>query len=619
MSGATRGRVAAVRMTRARAALLAGLALVVTLALGGCSGIPAETGVTAESAINNHLTQPAPNVEFYGPRDGASPREIVMQFLRANGTTDADYAVAREYLGPGQRTSWNAGSSVTVNTGERDWDVQQTGDEQVAVSVKETAVLDASGHLTRLATPRMLTRSFTLGKVGGQWRITKLPHDYGTWVASDDFNRAFVAQTVYYADRSTKGLVPDRQWFRGDDGLAASLAKAVLSPPPTWLNGVSLNKLPSGSGLEVDSVPVDPSSGTATVDLTYDTVKADSVTRRALWAAMLATLQQVPGVTTVTLTAGGNRLAVPGATSAPTAPQELGFALAATSAVPLIVRTTSGLRWATSDGGDSLSAHRPSTPSVKLPSPGAQWTTLAANANGTQFAGVSGDRTSLARWVNGRLTVLRTFGTDLTRPSFSREGELWVGGSTLGARPAGRESAQQTAREASAIWVIDTSLPVADAQPQAVSVPWLGTSRVISAKVASDASRIALVVQDPGGGSRLLLAGIVRDSRGNPTSLTAPLVLSAGLTDLKSVSWVDAGSVVVLARPSDGVRQPVLVALDGSPLQELTAVAGAVSVIATGQGAEEIHVLTDKGSAADRVGASWDLTSGVSDFVAPGA
>lgn len=148
-----RGRAAAVRMTRAQAALLAGLALVVTLALGGCSGIPAETGVTAESAINNRLTQPAPNVEFYGPRDGASPREIVMQFLRANGTTDADYAVAREYLGPGQRTSWNAGSSVTVNTGERDWDVQQTGDEQVAVSVKETAVLDASGHLTRLATP----------------------------------------------------------------------------------------------------------------------------------------------------------------------------------------------------------------------------------------------------------------------------------------------------------------------------------------------------------------------------------------------------------------------------------------------------------------------------------
>lgn len=587
------------------------VALSVTGMLAACGGIPSDTPVSAHAAVNNVPTAPGPNVEFYGPRDGAPPREIVMQFLRANGATDADYAVAREYLAPGQRNAWHAGGTVAVNSGERDWSVTQTGDDTISVTVHEIARLDQAGHLTRLPEPVNLSGVFRVGKVGGEWRITALPKGFGTWVVADDFARAFVPQSVYYADRSTKVLIPDRQWFR-TDGLTAALAKAVISAPPKWMQGMPLNAVPSGTGLQVDSVPVDPSTGAAAVDLTSAALDADTPTRTALWAAMLATLEQVPGVARVSLTADGSHLSVSGGPASPNTAQDLGYALAAPSAMPLIERTSTGLHWVANDDDLQRGNRRADTPRVVLPTIGNDWHNIAADGSGGQFAAVSSDGLTLARWVNGVRTTSPTFGTHLTRPSFTAQHELWIAGRTLrGAAPAGPPSA---------LWMIDTSLLPTDAQAQSVAVPWLESGTIVAARVARDADRIALVVQELDHSTHLFLAGIIRDRNGNPTSLTQPQDLSAGMTDITSVSWADQDDLLVLARLSDGVRQPVLAPLDGSPLQELTPVAGADDVIGTGAGPEDLHVLTDgRPSAFDRVAATWEAAPGVIDYVVPGA
>ena len=66
-------------------------------------------------------------------------------------------------------------------------------------------------------------------------------------------------------------------------------------------------------------------------------------------------------------------------------------------------------------------------------------------------------------------------------------------------------------------------------------------------RISRDGTR-ALVASTRNGQSRIDVAGIVRDGRGRPLSLTTPLLIGAGLTDVVDATWVDPITVAVLGR-----------------------------------------------------------------------
>jgi Lipoprotein LpqB beta-propeller domain len=136
--------------------------------------------------------------------------------------------------------------------------------------------------------------------------------------------------------------------------------------------------------------------------------------------------------------------------------------------------------------------------------------------------------------------------------------------------------------------------------------------------VSRDGARL-LVASNGRTGWRLDVAGIVRDSRGKPQSLSpTPLRIGVGLSDIVDATWVDATSVgVVGRRATDRTRQPYLLTVSGQVVS-LPQVPEATRV-AAGAGAGSLTVVTAKGAILGRGGSSgWvEIGHGV-DVVFPG-
>ena len=595
--------------------LRAVLAMCTALVLAGCAGLPTSSDVTARRAIADDPTPPAPNVEFYGPQAGSDPVDLVKGFLRAHGSVAEDFAVARQFLTTDASRNWAPSGRVAITQGERDFVVTESTSGRVSITATRWAELDSEGHLVQFGAPRHRTVEVSLRKVDGQWRIASLPADFGPYLSMSDFReRTYAPYTVYLAERRTKTLVPDQQWFPRT-GVATALARAVLRGAPEWMSpsGGSmpdLNQVPGGTRLAVDAVPVS-ADGVATVDLTDSVRSADSATRNALWASMLATLNQVPKVHRVNMTVAGARLDTPDLPAAPVAPADVGYSVAATTDNGVIARTGQSLRWTVdSSGQQPRSVSRPPLPGLNR-----NWYLLASDADGGQIAGISGDRLTLGRWVSGgKVFEVPAFGRQLTRPSFNSVDELWLAGLSLSNSGPDRELSS-----GAAVWVMETTNFVATSRPQSVSVPWLRDSQVLSLKVARDGQRVAMVTRSADGATRLQLAFVIRDANGQATALGRPLEIGQAVSDVVDVAWASDVSLAVIGKAAaDEAEQVVEVPISGF-VNPLGFVPGASQVIATGRGIGDLYVLTKAPAVQERVGGGWRTVPGTLDIAAPGA
>ena len=598
------------------------LAALLTAALvAGCSGLPRSSQVQRGAAIDDPVPAQSANYVPAGPSPGDSQKQIVAGFLDAGAGTSQNYERAREFLTSKASSSWRP---RTVSIGEGTREPQSAGTNQVTVTAKRVALLSASGHLSQGIQATTDRAQFGLSKVNGQWRISSLPKDFGVWMYQQDFTRTYQPQTVYYPAATGHTLVPDTQWYTST-GLVSSLAAAVLRGPPTWMQGMTIKSLPTGSGLLVASVPVD-SDGVATVDLTDQVLGATQAQRSGLWAAMIATLQtaQVGDVRQVVLEVDGSRLRTGARSTTPTSVDDLGYEVVTAGSSALIERTSdTRLSW-TEQGGSSGQSNRilPSNSErAGLPTINHNWHQLAASSDGTQLAAVDGNDSTLGRWVGRKLTTVGGFGTDLVKPSFSTVrtasssdvAELWVAGRSTSSAGA------QRAGGGSAIWVIDTTLSVSTAQPQPVDVSWLGSRKILALKVAPEGTRVAIVAEDAEGHTSVYLSGIVRDSKGHARSLTKPLVVAAGLDHIRDVTWIDYLTLGVLGSSgdADSVRpwsEPI-----GQFGTDLGTATGAESIVATGVLSSSPYVVTNRNTVLSRVGAVWQPISGAKDLIAPGS
>jgi Lipoprotein LpqB beta-propeller domain/Sporulation and spore germination len=592
-----RRRPSRTRLGRAGLGAVVGSVGVVALT-AACGGIPSSGKVHAGAQLDG---PPAVRVLAAPPVPGASPAEIVRGFLRAQPGLDDDAAVARSYLVGDTARSWATRPRVVVYPDESSLRIVAGAGGAFTVTTAVDATVDRSGVYAEAPVGAKAVLKLKLSRVGGQWRISSLDDPQTRWLTSFDLDRVYDQVPLYYGVPGTRVLVPDMRWFAATSGLATVVARAQLEAPPAYLRSAVTTGIPAGTSLALGSVPT--AGSVASIDLTLSARQPGSGDRTLLWAQLAASVAQAPGVVTVRVLVNGKLLELPGQSIAGgTTAGALGYSVDAAPSSSAVSLSSAGghavLTQLASGIGNTGSAVKATLPSFTTP-----LRSLARSSDGREFAGVEVSGRSLLRVVGGKTTLALSSPGGLTDPSYDARHWLWTASSGAG-----------ISTKVHAILTATGSKDVTDVTPAA---PWLDGRRITALRISRDGAR-ALVTSTGRGGWRVEVTGIQRDSHGKPITLTTPLRLGLGLTDIIDAAWVDATSVALLAHHgTDKGSQPYLVTI-GAGTAALPDVTGAVA-IAAGNGPDSVTITTAKGDVLGRGGSSgWVAIGHGVDVAFPG-
>lgn len=539
------------RPRRAIALVLA--LLLVLLGLAGCATIPTRgavaTGAPQNDPGNGLSVLPAT------PKPGASPQDIVANFLSAGTGQQNDYGAARRFLAPSFAARWRPGAGVLVQSGGGRVLPGGTGATTVRYSVPVAARIDARGIYTPVAaaTPRLLT--FRLAKVRGEWRITRAPD--GVVLAADAVDRLFPRQPLAFFDPAFARTVPDQRWFPTGASRSippTAIVRALLAGPAAPLVGAAVTAFPKGTTLRRGVLTV---GGAALVDLAIPGPEPGALALQRMKAQLTGSLQ----VAQVSLEVDGVGRAVSDVQPEATTPLD---------PRPLVVR------------GASV-GHLDGERVVADPVVGA--------AVGRQR--VLGLTVSDSR----RLAAIRTAkGVTLVGPSGTRLVDRRPGLVDPALDPEG--------------WVYSVSgnepsvLRAFDGRGSSnLSLNLSEGTTVQALEVAPEGARL-LVLTDGDSGARAFVVGILRNARGAPVAVTRarfPVATAAGTAI--DATWVDPVTVATVVKTQtgdDAVRTQVVGGVD-TALGRLANASGLVG--ATKE--TDITALLDNGNLATRRGSVW--------------
>ncbi len=595
-----------------RRTALAGAALLATLALASCGGLPASGPVT-EGRMLGEVLNTRVRVSASGPVDGASKASIIRGFLAAGEDTDDTHQTGKLFLAPQSVDLWRWSSQeVVIYSG--DLSFRELGGDKVEVSAREVGHLTPEGRYIEMRAGTKAKVTFGMTKVGGEWRVELPSSGFGMWLDSDQFDRVYINQDLYFVTKTGRDLVPDSRWFPAGPRLATTIARAQLDDVPSYLAGAVVTGIPSGTRLAVDAVPVN--NGLAQVSLSAKALSADPDGRTKMLAQLAAALSQVQGVTSVSLAVDNTTLELPDGVTRVSSSADLGYAT-----VPRLTVDTALLRQ-----GDAIARidprftpetattsrkpdlQRRDTDVARIPN---SWGKLALSVDSKQVAAVLNDGSRLSLWrATAEPRFVDPFASSLTRPAFDPTGYLWVAG-------ADRQGADH-------MYALDSVSGDPAVAPKTVSAPWLANRRVLALSVAADATRLLVVSSDRNGTDiQLSLTGIVRSPNGEPTALAPPLREAPALANIQDVTWIDSTTYAVLGQPSasDPMR-PWLGTLgagvDG--IREggrLAAVPGATRIMTVG-GPRGLLIVTSDNRVLARTGSTWQKIKSGTDVLVPG-
>ncbi|MGB3185906.1 MAG: LpqB family beta-propeller domain-containing protein [Ornithinimicrobium sp.] len=575
------------------------LAFVMLTAVAGCGGLPTDDSPRAGQPV---LSQPRQVIQVRpeGPSAGATPEQIVRGFLLANISFADGHEVARAYLTDPLAASWVPTDNVVVHTGEPELSASSEGVVRAEVPVQ--GLLNEAGELSELASSTVRAEDFTLTRVDDQWRINEFPEDFGLWLSVTAFEAQYRTASVNYLSTVEDAFVPDVRWFSRDDGLPTALARALLAPVPEYLNGVVTTGTAEGTTLVAGAVPLDPSTGTATVNLQGPGLTEDPEQVRDIYASFGATLFQAAGVRAVEIQANDQPLTAVGVSGLLSSVEDLGFALSRGGPEYAVLRVDESLTAVDPDDFALRNVPADLQEELALPEVDAGWVDLAMNVESTEFSAVDVDREVLWRLSNDTEIERSNIGENLTRPAFDAFGSLWVaGGSSVGPQ----------------VWTIDTRGGV-NALAKPLDADWLDTGMSIEAiTIAPDGHRAAVLIAE-GGEQRLGLVGVVRDQEDRPTALTTPQPAAPTLTAITDVTWASQESLAVLGqRAEDEQDTPYLLPL-GEWLRPLEVEAGATDLVGvpTGEGFD-LFLITDAGRIYTPEGATWTPYRNGDELIVP--
>lgn len=547
------------------AVLAASTAVALTIGLSGCGGIPTSGPVRVGEVLSE---QGESDVEFlpFGPEAGATQLEILRGFILAFRGPAGDFEVAREFLSREFSGAWNPMSNVTVRSADSGERFPTVDTDTLAYSISAIATIDATGALRQNSAPVNQTLEFDFVQENGEWRIS---HAADGIVLSDAaFHATFRQHALYFLDPTGDRLVPDLRWYPGGSA-ALRIVTALLDGPPAWLQGAVRTAFPEGTTLLGPSVDVQ--SGSATVDLSADAVRAGARDRQLMQLQLQESLSNVATIRRVSITASGTPLRI----------NELGASVP--EADPRVDVRAVVLK----DGTFGYLAGDEVTPigqlSARVLETAPRGATLAADAGSAAVLGSAG--VSIAR-ANDSPSLVLDARTDLVAPSIDAHDFVW----------SASASAPGTVRVfdfAGAFVDISTDLP--------------SDARVVSIDVSREGARIAILLA-ASSGPRIVVKAINRD----PNQNQLPISLSESVLDMSwqggtaiDATWVDNLSVATLSGESG---QPSVMLFEvGGERSSLGQPPSAVALVG-GNGVPGIRVLGADGTVITRTGNGWTDT-----------
>lgn len=561
--------------------------------LAGCSGIsvntPVEPGLSPGARV-----RPAVRVVFPGPAVSADPESVIRGFLRAGTASDGAYESAREFLSDAASSAWVPDATITILAPGESPRISALGGSTYRVTVDASATIDADGRYAVRRDQTPLSMDVRLVRVEGEWRIASLPTGFGRWIPSSEVPRLLTTQAVFYVASDRSGLVPDYRWFPLDR-LAARLARAQLDVVPPYLLGTVTSAVPVGTRIAGDAVSVD--RGLVTVNLLSPGLPTDATLRQNLWAQFVATLTQVPQITSVQLLADGVPVDLTDLPEAVSSPQDVGFPERTPPTLVPALKRKGGALVSLADGSGTPGTTAAGTAYPTIP---ADRSRVASSASGTELAALNGAGTELSRWSFGNRRDVKPFASSMSPPRFDRRGAIWVAGVSSGDSVTRIFVLPPTGAEG-----IDRVVPL--------DVTWLVGRLVEDLAVSAAGDRLAVVsTSRSGGDARLDITGVRRDAAGSVAGLGDRFRVGRHLERPSSVVWVGPSAVATVdvgATPA----VPTIVDLAG-PVHRLAGVTGGERVSTLG-GERSLVVRSGKGAMWLRTAGQWASLGSADELV----
>ncbi|MFN2538876.1 MAG: LpqB family beta-propeller domain-containing protein [Mycobacteriales bacterium] len=536
-----------------RRAALAGLLLV-----AGCS-LPLPTGVHTPSGVTGEQPPADLQVLPQGPTRGQGQTAVVAGFLAAQASPAGDYAIARQFLTGEAARTWSPHSGIVVYSPESEHVMQpRPQDQSVQVELSVVGQVDRTGrYVARTRPPR--SEFYSLARISGSWRISKVPDGIGLQLTQLDLFRIFAPRSVYYlATQQRPGdprhLVPDRVFLPSGPRVDTTALVHRLFQAPT----TSLQDSVEASSRALAATSVQRSrEGVVTVRLTDDAEGMGAADLRDLSARLVWTLRADPTFTALRVVTSHGVLRRPG--------------------VPDVQPRTSWESYDPEALGESppyyFISHR------RLQAAGTTLVTSSLTNGHVPVDAIAvsprGDRVAALHISGGTVDV--HLGSTRSAAVSTVAHAPGLGSPTWGSGEVG-------------LWLVQGGSSVVRIDPRRpgllpVAFPGRPPGRIASLALSRDGARAALVIAGRVYVCRVTLAGGV-------ASLVDPVLLPTVEGPVTQVAWSTPTEVVVLM-PNQGARAILRIAVDGSSrspvltglIPTAIAAAGPMLVVASDEGA----------------------------------
>jgi hypothetical protein len=485
------------------------VAALAVASLAGCADIPTTgtvgSGVTIAQNAQDFTLDYIPQ----GPTAGATPGEILRGFIEAASSPRDDYAVARKYLTTGLQRSWNADDSVTIEGGQ---DYRRMSENGWELSVTPVAQVDSTGAYHEADSKKPVLLQYRLVKDHGQWRISQAPN--GVVLDMPTFDTVFTARPLYFFSPDFAFAVPDLRWFPARVSTPTRIVRALLAGPSKWLSGGGVvTAFPQGTKLAVDAVPTN--NGRAAVNLNDAAGGADRLSlERMKYQLQRSLLDGVTVGSVQVLINGRIQPDIPdlGAASLPISDPQV-------DPRPMIEKHGAfGF-----SNGEGVAQIPGLSHAVSALGPRA----VCVSADQHSAAVLTGDGVYFVRDAGDAMRVDTRRG--LLAPTLDPRGYVW-----------------SVPENAPGHITVTSTQGKTEGKHTSVRAAWTGVSTIRSLQVSRDGTR-ALAVLGVGSRTLLVVAAVIRDKSGVPTSLGQPLTLTTGPGAVLSATWVDELTVASLS------------------------------------------------------------------------
>lgn len=523
----------------------------VALMVAGCAQIP----ITGEVEFGPELEiQQTEDFAFYspsGPEFGATQQEIVSGFLNAHIGPQNDYAIAREFLTADFRSAWSPGKEVLLRSSAPSF--ESVGNKTQRVNLRVYATVNEFGEYQSNSELQSRVMSLTLTQENGEWRISDSPNL--TVVTAPVFAVIFRPFPVYFYDAGFRYLVPDLRWFPVRSSSATRVVNALLAGPSDWLSSSVKTAIPEGTRLTIDSVPV--VDGVAEVDFDSQALEAGNEQRLLMRAQLDATLSKLSNVSNISILVNRNPQDI-----AVFAPEQL----PAQPGSPIMLGKDGVYRI---NGSSAIPVAGSAAPVIS-----SQATTAALSPSGNLLALSSAAGLFLSN-LGSNQTELVDDRLELLNPQFDVEGYLWSVSKNTGILVRSE---------------LGSSFSISEAATGGTKVDFA---------VSPEGARFAQVVSR-GDQTELLISGIIRDSLGQPRSITEPVVMRSNSPI--AVSWVGEQQLAVIEQTGLGGSNLAKIWVMGERVNQDNPPVVVSDITAVGS---NLFVLSESGAVWSTIGSSW--------------